>query len=296
MNKHLRLAVISISLSTSIGVALTLALSVGSMKVGAISTFAACAIISYALNYVVFVPSYLARTEHYFDLTGSVTTITLIVFAIASHENPDTRSIMVALMVLVWAIRLGSFLFLRAKETGGDSRFDKIKQYPLSFLSWWSLQALWVLANIACALTILTTKENEPFDIFAVIGAALWVSGFAIEVVADQQKKKFRREEKNKGKFINTGLWAWSRHPNYFGEILLWVGITVIALPVLAGWRWVALISPIFVVVLLTRISGIPILERRAKVQWGNDEHYGIYVKNTPMLLPRPPKTKLVKE
>ena len=273
--------------------ALTLALSVGSMKVGAISTFAACAIISYSLNYIAFVPSYLARTEHYFDLTGSVTTITLIVFAVASHGNPDARSIMVALMVLVWAIRLGSFLFLRAKETGGDSRFDKIKQYPLSFLSWWSLQALWVLANIACALTILTTKDNEPFGIFAVIGAALWVSGFAIEVIADQQKKKFRREAKNQGRFISTGLWSWSRHPNYFGEILLWVGITVIALPVLTGWRWIALISPIFVILLLTKISGIPILERRAKSLWGNDEHYKIYAANTPMLLPRPPKTKL---
>ncbi|MBB33580.1 MAG: hypothetical protein CL455_08010 [Acidimicrobiaceae bacterium] len=293
MNKHLRLAIVSLALSTSMGVALTLALSTGSSKVGVIPTFTVCAIISYALNYIVFVPSYLGRTEHYFDLTGSITTISLIVFAIASQDSPDTRSIMVALMVLVWAIRLGSFLFLRAKETGGDSRFDKIKQYPLSFLSWWSLQALWVLVNIACALIVLTSKENEPFDIFAVIGAILWVSGFAIEVIADQQKKKFRREAKNKGKFIHTGLWAWSRHPNYFGEIILWIGVAVIALPVLSGWRWVALISPIFVTILLTRISGIPILERRAETQWGGKDDYKTYAANTPMLLPRPPKAKL---
>ena len=125
MNKHLRLAIVSLALSTSMGVALTLALSTGSAKVGVIPTFTVCAIISYALNYIVFVPSYLGRTEHYFDLTGSITTISLIVFAIASQDSPDTRSIMVALMVLVWAIRLGSFLFLRANETGGDSRFDK---------------------------------------------------------------------------------------------------------------------------------------------------------------------------
>jgi len=293
MNKHLRLAIVSLALSTSMGVALTLALSTGSAKVGVIPTFTVCAIISYALNYIVFVPSYLGRTEHYFDLTGSITTISLIVFAVASQDSPDTRSIMVALMVLVWAIRLGSFLFLRAKETGGDSRFDKIKQFPLSFLSWWSLQALWVLVNIACALTVLTSKENEPFDIFAVIGAILWVSGFAIEVIADQQKKKFRREAKNKGKFIHTGLWAWSRHPNYFGEIILWIGVAVIALPVLSGWRWVALISPIFVTILLTRISGIPILERRAETQWGGKDDYKTYAANTPMLLPRPPKAKL---
>ena len=122
---------------------------------------------------------------------------------------------------------------------------------------------------------------------------AAWVSGFAIEVIADQQKKKFRRESKNKGKFIHTGLWAWSRHPNYFGEIILWIGVAVIALPVLSGWRWVALISPIFVTILLTRISGIPILERRAETQWGGKDDYKTYAANTPMLLPRPPKAKL---
>ena len=296
MNKHHRLAVTSLLLSTSIGVLLTLALSSGSMKVGSMPVFALCAVISYAINYAVFVPSFLMKTEHYFDLTGSVTTVTLIVVAVASNSETDTRSIVVAVMVLVWAVRLGSFLFLRAKETGGDSRFDTIKHHPLSFLSWWSLQALWVLANIACALTILTTKDEKSFGVFAVIGTILWVVGFGIEVIADQQKKRFRRTVNTQGEFISTGLWALSRHPNYFGEILLWVGITVIALPTLSGWRWLALISPVFVTVLLTRISGIPMLEQRANSRWGDRQEYRDYVASTPILLPRLPRTRLKQE
>ncbi|HJM28185.1 MAG TPA: DUF1295 domain-containing protein [Acidimicrobiales bacterium] len=293
MSKRLQVGVTSLALSTSVGMLLTLALSSGSTEIGALPTFVVCAIISYGLNYVAFIPSYLGRTEHYFDLTGSITTVTLIVFVLATSNNPDARSFSVAIMVLIWAVRLGSFLFLRAQETGGDSRFEKVKRYPLSFLSWWSLQALWVLTNLACALTILTNRDSKPFGIFAVIGTTLWVLGFAIEVVADQQKKKFRRNPINSEKFINSGLWAWSRHPNYFGEIILWIGIAVIALPVLSGWRWVALISPIFVIMLLTRISGIPILERRAETQWGDEDDYKTYVDETPMLLPRPPKAKL---
>ena len=293
MNKHLRLALISLIASISLGALLTLALSAESTKVGSIPTFTVCAIIAYGLNYLAFVPSYFAKTEHYFDLTGSITTITLIAFAILSSETKDARSIFVTILVLIWATRLGSFLFLRAKETGGDSRFDQIIKYPLSFLSWWSLQALWVLANIACALVILTNKETKPFGAFATVGVILWIVGFGSEVTADQQKKNFRRNLSNQGDFIQSGLWAWSRHPNYFGEILLWIGITIIALPLLSGWSWVALISPIFVVILLTRISGIPILERRAKAKWGDDERYKNYIAETPMLLPKPPKTKL---
>ena len=293
MNKHLRLALISLIASISLGALLTLALSAESTKVGSIPTFTVCAIIAYGLNYLAFVPSYFAKTEHYFDLTGSITTITLIAFAILSSETKDARSIFVTILVLIWATRLGSFLFLRAKETGGDSRFDQIIKYPLSFLSWWSLQALWVLANIACALVILTNKETKPFGAFATVGVILWIVGLGFEVTADQQKKNFRRNLSNQGDFIQSGLWAWSRHPNYFGEILLWIGITIIALPLLSGWSWVALISPIFVVILLTRISGIPILERRAKAKWGDDERYKNYIAETPMLLPKPPKTKL---
>ena len=293
MDKQLRISLISLSLSISLGFLLTLALSSGSTEVNGMPILAICAILAYAINYVVFIPSFIARTEHYFDLAGSITTITLIVYALAASNERDARSFIVAVMVLIWAVRLGSFLFMRAKQTGGDSRFDSVKNRFIPFLSWWSLQGLWVLMNLAGALVILTAQEPESFGAFAVIGICLWVLGFAIEVVADQQKKTFRRDNRNDGKFISTGLWAWSRHPNYFGEIMLWIGIAVIGLPVLSGWRWVALISPVFVIVLLTKVSGIPILERRADKQWSGDPSYAEYVKSTPILIMKPPSAKL---
>ena len=282
MDKQLRISLISLSLSTSLGFLLTLALSSGSTEINGMPILAICAILAYAINYVVFIPSFIARTEHYFDLAGSITTITLIVYALVASNERDARSFIVAVMVLIWAVRLGSFLFIRAKQTGGDSRFDSVKHRFIPFLSWWSLQGLWVLMNLAGALVILTTEKPESFGAFAVIGICLWVLGFAIEV-----------DNRNDGKFISTGLWAWSRHPNYFGEILLWIGIAVMGLPVLSGWRWAALISPVFVIVLLTKISGIPILERRANKKWSEDPSYAEYVKSTPVLILKPPSAKL---
>jgi len=123
--------------------------------------------------------------------------------------------------------------------------------------------------------------------IFALIGFLIWIFGFAFEVIADSQKNRFRANPDNKGKFIHTGVWSRSRHPNYFGEITLWIGVAIIALPILRGWQWVTLISPVFVTLLLTRISGLPMLEKRADDKWGGQQDYEDYKKRTPVLIPR---------
>ena len=122
-------------------------------------------------------------------------------------------------------------------------------------------------------------------------GIAIWSVGFVIEVVADRQKSNFKADPSNEGEFIDTGLWAWSRHPNYFGEITLWLGMAVLAVPVLSGWQWVTLVSPLFVTLLLTRVSGIPMLEKRADDRWGSDPDYRRYKEQTPVLIPRPPRS-----
>jgi steroid 5-alpha reductase family enzyme len=285
-----RNSLLGIVAAVAIGVLVVFAGSDGSSKVGPIAVFAVCGILAYAINWVVFVPSALARTEHYFDLTGSATYVTVTAVALVLSEDLDARAAIVGGMVLVWALRLGTFLFRRVRRAGRDGRFDQIKTDPLRFFMTWTLQGLWVLLTMAAALAVITGVERRSIGWVAALGMVVWGVGFAIEVVADRQKSAFKRDPANEGRFITSGLWAWSRHPNYFGEITLWTGIAVIAIPVLSGWQWATLISPIFVTLLLTRVSGIPMLEARADKRWGEDEEYRKYVANTPVLVPRPPR------
>jgi steroid 5-alpha reductase family enzyme len=275
----------------AVGALVIVAGSDGSSQVGSIAVFAVCGILAYVINWIVFVPSNIAKTEHYFDLTGSATYVTVTAVALALSDDLDARAVIVGAMVFVWALRLGSFLFRRVRRDGRDGRFDEIKVDPLRFFMTWTLQGLWVLLTVACALAIITGLERRSIGWVGIAGILVWVAGFAIEVVSDRQKSAFKRDPANKGRFISSGLWAWSRHPNYFGEIVLWTGIAVIALPVLSGWRWVTLISPVFVTLLLTKVSGIPMLEARAAKRWGDEEEYQVYTANTPVLVPRPPRT-----
>ncbi|MDX2381041.1 MAG: DUF1295 domain-containing protein [Acidimicrobiia bacterium] len=276
--------------SVVIGAGIAAAGSSGSVEVGGVAVFAITAILAYLINWIAYVPSYLARTETYFDLTGSATYISLVAVALLTSPQLDARALVVAGAVLIWALRLGSFLFRRVRREGGDGRFDRIKTDPLRFLMTWSLQALWVLLTLAAALAVITSDDRQGVDAFMIVGMAVWLFGFAIEVTADRQKTAFRADAANEGRFITTGLWGWSRHPNYFGEITLWSGIAITALPILSGWRWLMLISPVFVALLLTRISGIPMLERRAEKRWGTDPEFRAYTDTTPSLILRPPR------
>jgi steroid 5-alpha reductase family enzyme len=240
------------------------------------------------VQWIVFVPSFLAHTEHYFDLTGSLTYITLVLAAWA-FADPDPRALLIGSLVLVWALRLGTFLFRRVRADGADRRFQQMKHKFLWFLMTWTIQGAWVLVTLAAGLAAMTSPDAVDLGALALLGAALWAIGFVIEVVADQQKRRFKADPHRETEFITSGLWAWSRHPNYFGEILLWIGVALIALPALSGWQWVTLISPFFVIVLLTQVSGVPMLERRADKKWGGDPRYQAYKESTPVLVPRPP-------
>ena len=248
-----------------------------------------CAALAFAINWIVFAPSALARTERFYDLTGAVTYISVVLAALALSDPPDLRGRIVAGCVIVWCARLGLFLFTRITADGEDRRFRQIKTHPLRFLTAWTIQALWVSLTAAAALAVLTSPVRAAPDAFLAAGLALWAFGFAVEVTADAQKSRFRKDPANAGRFITTGLWSWSQHPNYFGEIVLWTGIAVMAAPALQGWAFITLISPVFVTLLLTRVSGIPLLDRSAKERWGKDPAYQAYVARTSKLIPAPP-------
>jgi len=281
--------IISIAVVTVIGALISWAGSDGGDRFGALPVFAMCGALAFAVNWAAFIPATIKRTEHFYDLTGGITYITVTAVAVLLSGPLDLRSAIVAGMVMFWSIRLASFLFMRISRAGKDSRFDKIKNQPSRFFLAWTLQGLWVLLTAACALVVITGGNREALGIVGYVGITVWTIGIVIEIVADQQKSAFRADPANKGKFINTGLWAWSRHPNYFGEIVLWAGMAIIAVPVLEGWQWVTLISPVFVFVLLTKISGLPMLEDAADERGGGQDDYEAYKQNTPVLVMKPP-------
>jgi len=250
------------------------------------------ALIAFGINWLAFIPAYLAQTEKFYDLTGSLTYLTVIITAAFLSDIGDNfRAILIVALVSIWTLRLGTFLYRRILKDGGrDGRFDQIKPNFLRFLTAWTLQALWVFLTLSAGLAVLTSTVNLSLGIYAYVGVAIWIIGFSIEVIADRQKTEFKAIKENKGKFISTGLWAYSRHPNYFGEIVLWIGIFIIAIPVLEGWQWATIISPIFVYCLLNYVSGVNLLEKIADERWGGQEDYETYKAQTSVLIPRTPK------
>jgi steroid 5-alpha reductase family enzyme len=270
-----------------IGYLVALAGSQGGTSIAGIPLFALSVGLVFLIQWIAFIPAYITQTERFFDLTGSITYISVIIVAFVFGNDMDIRTILLSALVMIWAIRLGTFLFRRIQKAGKDDRFDEIKPSFIRFLNVWTIQALWITLTVAAALVAITTTIRKELDLFTLVGFLVWALGFAIEVVADSQKSRFSANPDNKGKFIQTGLWSRSRHPNYFGEIMLWIGVAIITLPVLRGWQWVALISPVFVTLLLTHVSGVPLLEKKADKKWGGQADYESYKKRTPELIPR---------
>ncbi len=285
-------ALIGIVIVLILGVAMAWAGSQGGLLVGAWPAFAVAALLAYGIQWLAFVPAYIGQSERYYDLVGSLTYLSVVGFALS--VKGDFRSTLLAALVAIWALRLGSFLFLRIRDAGSDRRFDRIKPFFFRFLLTWSIQGLWVLITAGAALAAMTSAKSTAFGVWGSLGLVVWLIGFTIEAVADRQKRQFRRDPANSDRFIAHGLWAWSRHPNYFGEITLWAGVALIAAPALEGWQYATLISPVFVYLLLTRISGIPMLDRHARQRWGEEPDYQAYRASTPALFPRPPRAPML--
>ena len=241
----------------------------------------------FIIQLIVFLPSFIYKTEHYYDITGGLTFISTILIAIYfkfSIFGIDFPSVLLSVLVIIWASRLSIFLFLRVKKIGEDIRFKKIKHSFSWFLMTFFLQGLWVYMCLYPAITIISSV-NEESSFITVVGVILWIIGFSFEVTADNQKSNFNKL--NKGKFISIGLWSLSRHPNYFGEFILWLGVSIISIDHFQNYIFVALISPLFVYFLLNKVSGINLLEDIAEKRWGSNKDFQIYKKKTPKFFPK---------
>ena len=244
-------------------------------------------LLAFLIHWLFFIPAYLLKTEKFFDLTGSLTYISIMVYVVYTKNNLQEQlgSIILASLVILWAVRLGSFLFLRIKKAGEDKRFREIKTSFARFFLLWTISGMWVSFCSMCALTAIASNDGVVINNIFYIGLVTFIIGLSIEIIADSQKTKFRKDPKNKDKFINEGLWAKSRHPNYVGEITLWAGVAIMSFSSLEGWQYVSLISPIFTYLLLVYVSGVPQLTASGQKKWGHLESYQDYIKNTPTLI-----------
>ena len=276
-----------IGLVLLLGVAFAWAGSYGGASFAGIPVFTLGVVMAFSIQWIAFVPAMLKRTEKFFDLVGSITYLSVTLLSFALVPEADLRSYLLAAMVCIWAGRLGSFLFIRIHKAGSDQRFDKLKNSFVQFIGAWTLQGLWVTFTMAAALAGITSAKREPIGALALFGTLTWLTGFLLEAIADHQKSAFKKDPENRDSFIQSGLWSISRHPNYLGEIILWVGVSIVAIPVLQGWQWAMLSSPFFVALLLIRISGIPLLEKKADEKWGGQSDYESYKKNTAVLVPK---------
>tara|TARA_B100000963_G_scaffold99289_2_gene85835 strand:+ start:465 stop:1346 length:882 start_codon:yes stop_codon:yes gene_type:complete len=249
--------------------------------------------IIFVIHWVMFIPSYVFQTEKFYDLTGSITYLSSMSYLLMNNaellESSSPSAYVAYLCVMIWTLRLGIFLFLRVLKDGEDKRFRKILPSFSQLFMTWNLSATWVVIQTLPLMVVLTGGifELGTWSWIHTLGLALWLFGFIFQVIADNQKTKFKMDSANAGKFITEGLWSKSRHPNYFGEIILWTGLTVICIPYMSGLQYVALISPVFAFLLIYFVSGVRMLEDKANKKWGKDPEYQKYKKKTPIFVPK---------
>ncbi len=244
-------------------------------------------LLSFLIHWLLFIPAFLFKTEKFFDLSGSLTYLSVMIYVVFSKNKFQDQigNIVLASLIILWAVRLGSFLFFRIKKAGEDKRFREIKTSFTRFFMVWTISGMWVSLCSMCALTAIASNNGVVLNYLFYFGLVIFFVGISIEVISDNQKTKFRKDPKNKDRFINTGLWSRSRHPNYVGEITLWSGVAIISFSSLEGWQYVSLISPIFTYFLLVYVSGVPQLEESGQKKWGHLKDYQDYIKKTPSLI-----------
>jgi steroid 5-alpha reductase family enzyme len=246
--------------------------------------------VAFAVNGAFFAVAAARKTDVVTDLSYSLTFALLaVVLLFAGAAKP--AQLVASLLVVVWAARLGAYLFRRILRMKVDHRFDGMREHPLRFARFWLLQSITV-AVVMLPVSYLLGRDHPPgLGLWSIAGAALWLAGLLVETVADAQKAAFKAKEENRGRFVATGLWRYSRHPNYFGEMLVWWGLFVSTVPALHGAAFAVVVGPVFITLLLLFVSGIPPVERSADEKYGSDPAYRDYKRRTSILVPLPPRS-----
>lgn len=244
-------------------------------------------VLALAVNGAFFAVAAARKTDVVTDLSYSLTFVLLaVVLLVVGAAKPV--QIVASLLVVGWAVRLGGYLFRRILRMKVDHRFDGMRDDLLRFARFWLLQAITVAVVMLPVSYLLDRDAPGGFGAWTIAGAGVFVVGLAIEAVADAQKSAFRAKESNRGRFVSSGLWRYSRHPNYFGEILVWLGLFLYAIPVLHDAAFLVAAGPLFITLLLLFVSGIPPLEQSAEEKYGDDPAYRAYKRETSVLVPLP--------
>jgi steroid 5-alpha reductase family enzyme len=218
--------------------------------------------------------------------TGFVVTV---ICAILFSDGITTRGLVVTFLVVLWGVRLAYHIYSRNRGKSEDPRYMEWrrqwgKQAVIrALLQVFLLQGLLIVV-ISLPVTMIITSGRSPLAVFDLLGVCIWLVGFAFEAVGDYQLAKYKKDPANKGKIMTEGLWRYTRHPNYFGEVTLWWGIYVVALSVPQGWA--TILGPMTITYLILKVSGIPLLEEKYK----DNPEFQAYKKRTSSFLPLPPR------
>lgn len=241
--------------------------------------------ISLLIQVFFFLFAFFYKTDKVTDLSYGATFIVLSLFFLVKNNTYSLVEMTIVFLVTVWGLRLAWYLLQRIIKMGRDKRFDEIREKPLKLVSFWLMQAVVVWLIFIPVAVVLSSVTKNPSTATAV-GVLLWLSGFLIELISDQQKFLFKKQYPNE--FISTGLWRYSRHPNYFGEVLLWWGVFIVATPFLDGWLWLSIIGPLTISFVILFVSGIPVIEKSYDKKYGGRKDYREYKRSTSLFIPLP--------
>ena len=248
------------------------------------------AVIVLGIQIVFFIFASIFKTDKVTDLSYSLTFILIALLLLFSRSSYSIVPLLFTGLIVLWGFRLGGYLFVRILKIKKDNQFDGMREKTLSFASFWMLQAVTIWIVMLPSTIVLSTSGALQPNVLTWVGIIVWAAGFLFEAVADVQKYRFRSRPENSGKWIQHGLWNYSRHPNYFGESLCWWALFIIAVPYLEGWMWISVLGPVFLTFLLLFVSGVPTVEKRSDQKYGEQPEYLRYKEKTSLFIPLPPK------